>query len=227
MSEAYRAAGVDIDAGNEAVRRIKEHVRRTRRREVIGDIGGFGGLFRPEILRSARAGFRHGRGGDQAEDRLCPGPPRHHRHRLRRHVRQRHCGAGGGAPVFSRLSGHRKARFPNRRRRWSRGWPTGCVEAGCALIGGETAEMPDMYAPGEYDIAGFCVGVAERERLLTATSIRPGDVLLGLSSSGLHSNGFSLARKVLLSGGPDRLGKSSPRRVAPWGRSCFGRRGFM
>ena len=108
-----------------------------------------------------------------------------------------------------------------------KGVADGCVEAGCALIGGETAEMPDMYAPGEYDIAGFCVGVAERERLLTGASIRPGDVLLGLASSGLHSNGFSLARKVLLSGGLDRLGKDSPRRGVPWGKSCFGRHGFM
>jgi phosphoribosylformylglycinamidine cyclo-ligase len=90
------------------------------------------------------------------------------------------------------------------------GVAAGCVEAGCALIGGETAEMPEMYAPGEYDLAGFCVGIVERKRMLTGTTIRPGDVLLGLSSNGLHSNGFSLARKVLLNGGLDRLREPLP-----------------
>jgi phosphoribosylformylglycinamidine cyclo-ligase len=79
-----------------------------------------------------------------------------------------------------------------------KGVAEGCVQAGCALVGGETAEMPGMYAPGEYDVAGFCVGAAESDRLITGEAIRPGDVLVGLASSGLHSNGYSLARKVLL-----------------------------
>jgi phosphoribosylformylglycinamidine cyclo-ligase len=209
MSEAYRAAGVDIDAGNEAVRRMKAHVRRTLRPEVIGDIGGFGGLFAlksyddPVLVSSTD--------GVGTKLKIAFALDRHDTIGI-------DCVAmcvndivvQGAEPLFFLDYLATGKLDPRQAEAVVQGVADGCVEAGCALIGGETAEMPDMYAPGEYDIAGFCVGVAERKRLLTGASIRPGDVLLGLASSGLHSNGFSLARKVLLRGGLDRLGERLP-----------------
>ncbi|GAA5345113.1 phosphoribosylformylglycinamidine cyclo-ligase [Planifilum fimeticola] len=209
MSEAYRAAGVDIDAGNEAVRRMKAHVLRTHRQEVIGDIGGFGGLFALKshdqpVLVSATDGV-----GTKLKIAFA----------LNRHdtigidcvaMCVNDVVVQGAEPLFFLDYLATGKLVPEQAEAVVKGVADGCVEAGCALIGGETAEMPDMYAPGEYDIAGFCVGVAERARLLTGASIRPGDALLGLSSVGLHSNGFSLARKVLLRGGLDRLGERLP-----------------
>jgi phosphoribosylformylglycinamidine cyclo-ligase len=197
MSEAYKAAGVDIDAGNETVERIRKHVLRTLRPEVIGGIGGFGGLFAlgkysEPVLVSATDGVG-------TKLKIAFALDRHDTIGI-------DCVAmcvndvivQGAEPIFfldylatGKLSPHQAEQVV-------KGIADGCVEAGCALIGGETAEMPGMYAEGEYDVAGFCVGVVERERLLTGETIRPGDVLLGLKSSGLHSNGFSLARKVLL-----------------------------
>ncbi|WP_124726507.1 phosphoribosylformylglycinamidine cyclo-ligase [Staphylospora marina] len=197
MSDAYKAAGVDIDAGNETVERIRKHVRRTLRPEVMGGIGGFGGLFRlgarkDPVLVSSTDGVgtklkvaflldKHDTIGIDCVA-MCVNDV----------VVQ------GAEPLFfldylavGKLS-------PRQAEEIVKGVAEGCVQAGCALIGGETAEMPGMYAPGEYDVAGFCVGVAESDRLITGETIRPGDVLVGLASSGLHSNGYSLARKVLL-----------------------------
>jgi phosphoribosylformylglycinamidine cyclo-ligase len=198
MSEAYKAAGVDIDAGNETVERIKKHVQRTFRQEVMGGLGGFGGLFRlgggwrdPVLVAStdgvgtklkvAFALDRHDTIGIDCVA-MCVNDV----------VVQ------GAEPLFfldylatGKLS-------PEQAEAVVKGIADGCEQAGCALIGGETAEMPGMYPPGEYDVAGFCVGVAERERLIPAETICSGDLLIGLASSGLHSNGYSLARKVLL-----------------------------
>lgn len=209
MSEAYRAAGVDIEAGNEAVRRMKAHVRRTSRPEVIGDIGGFGGLFalrsydNPVLVSSTD--------GVGTKLKIAFALDRHDTIGI-------DCVAmcvndvvvQGAEPLFFLDYLATGKLVPQQAEAVVKGVADGCVEAGCALIGGETAEMPEMYAPGEYDIAGFCVGVVERRRLLTGETIRPGDVLLGFSSSGLHSNGFSLARKVLLRGGPERLEETLP-----------------
>lgn len=203
MSEAYKRAGVDIEAGNEAVARMRAHIARTRRPEVLGEIGGFGGLFalkeyRQPILVSATDGVgtklkvaflldRHDTIGIDCVA-MC----------VNDIVVQ------GAEPLFfldylatGKLS-------PAQAEEVVKGIAEGCVQAGCALIGGETAEMPGMYAKGEYDIAGFCVGVVEKNKLITGENIQAGDVLLGLASSGLHSNGYSLARKVLLDGQNDR-----------------------
>lgn len=197
MSEAYKAAGVDIDAGNETVERIRSHVKRTFRPEVLGDIGGFGGLFalkpyKNPVLVSATDGV-----GTKLKVAFA----------LDRHdtigidcvaMCVNDIVVQGAEPLFfldylatGKLS-------PAQAESVVKGIADGCEQAGCALIGGETAEMPGMYAPGEYDVAGFCVGVVERDQILSGADIVPGDVLVGLASNGLHSNGFSLARKVLL-----------------------------
>jgi len=197
----YRDAGVDIDAGNALVDRIKPLVRRSFRPEVMGGLGGFGALFdlsnryREPVLVSGTDGV--GTKLKLAQDW------------------NRHDSIGidlvgmcvndvlvqGAEPLFfldyfatGRLEVDTAARVVG-------GIVEGCVRAGCALIGGETAEMPDMYPPGEYDLAGFCVGGVEKSRLLDGSAVRAGDVLIGVESSGPHSNGYSLIRRVLARSG--------------------------
>lgn len=196
MSEAYKQAGVNIDAGAETVERIRAHVKRTYRPEVLGDIGGFGGLFalgkyRNPVLVSATDGvgtklklaFATGLHDTIGVDcvAMC----------VNDLVVQ------GAEPLFFLDYLATGKLLPEQAEAVVKGIADGCVEAGCALVGGETAEMPGMYASGEYDIAGFCVGVVERDRLITGETIQTGDVLIGLASTGLHSNGFSLARHIL------------------------------
>jgi phosphoribosylformylglycinamidine cyclo-ligase len=197
-SLTYKDAGVDIDAGNALVERIKPLVAATRRPEVLTGLGGFGGLF-------ALAGDRYDEpvlvsGTDGVGTKLV----------LARRL-DAHATIGidlvamcvndvlvtGAEPLFfldyfacGKLDVDTAATVVA-------GIAEGCRQAGAALIGGETAEMPDMYAPGEYDLAGFCVGVVERARLIDGSRVRAGDALVALGSSGPHSNGYSLIRKVL------------------------------
>ena len=194
----YRQSGVDIDAGNETVRRIRSLARATFTPGVLSDIGSFGGLFRldrdryrdPVLVSSAdgvgtklKVAFMTGRHDTVGADLV------------------NHCVndilVHGAEPLFfldylatGRLS-------PAVAEAVVAGVARGCRENGCALIGGETAEMPGFYADGEYDIAGFIVGIVERERIVDGRSIVPGDVLIGLPSAGLHTNGYSLARRIL------------------------------
>jgi len=194
----YKAAGVDIDAGNAAVRRIWELARTTFTPGVLSDIGGFGGLFRPDlsgltepVLVSSADGVgtklkvavRAGRHGTIGVDLV------------------NHCVndilVQGATPLFfldylatGRLS-------PGVTAEVVAGLATGCAGNGCALLGGETAEMPGFYADGEYDLAGFIVGLVDRSRLVDGSRIRLGDRLIGLPSSGLHTNGYSLARHII------------------------------
>ncbi|MFD1434467.1 phosphoribosylformylglycinamidine cyclo-ligase [Kroppenstedtia eburnea] len=216
MSEAYRQAGVDIDAGNEAVERIKGHVDRTRRPEVIGGLGGFGGLFRlsgyrKPVLVAATDGVG-------TKLKLAFAMDRHDTIGM-------DCVAmcvndlvvQGAEPLFFLDYLATGKLLPDQAEAVVKGIADGCEQAGCALIGGETAEMPGMYPAGEYDVAGFAVGAVEQDHLLTGENIRPGDLVLGLASDGLHSNGFSLARKILLPDGPQRLGEQ-----VPWGGSTWG-----
>ena len=196
-STDYRQAGVDIDAGNEIVRRIKSIARATFTPGVLSEIGSFGGLFRldtgryrePVLVSSAdgvgtklKVAFATGRHDTVGADLV------------------NHCVndilVQGAEPLFfldylgtGRLS-------PVIAEQIVAGMARGCRENGCALIGGETAEMPGFYADGEYDIAGFIVGVVERSQIVDGRSIEPGDVLIGLPASGLHTNGYSLARRV-------------------------------
>ncbi|HCJ11200.1 MAG TPA: phosphoribosylformylglycinamidine cyclo-ligase [Clostridiales bacterium] len=202
----YKDAGVDIGAGEEAVERIRGHVSSTVRPGVLGGIGGFGGLF-----HLARAGYR-----DPVLVSACDGVGTKLKVAIAAGV---HDTVGqdlvamcandvlvqGAEPLFFLDYIALGRLVPSLVEEIVSGIAAGCREAGCALIGGETAEMPDMYPEGSYDLAGFCVGALERGRELGPDRVRAGDVLLGLPSSGLHSNGFSLVRKVLLGAAGWRL----------------------
>ncbi|WP_368561903.1 phosphoribosylformylglycinamidine cyclo-ligase [Pseudoxanthomonas sp. UTMC 1351] len=198
----YREAGVDIDAGNELVERIKPLVKRSFRPEVMGGLGGFGALFdlsgkyREPVLVS-------GTDGVGTKLKLAQ--------QLNRHdtigidlvgMCVNDVLVQGAEPLFfldyfatGKLDVDTAAAVVG-------GIAKGCKLSGCALIGGETAEMPDMYPPGEYDLAGFTVGAVEKSRLLDGAKVRAGDLLIGLASSGAHSNGYSLIRRIY-----DRAGR--------------------
>jgi phosphoribosylformylglycinamidine cyclo-ligase len=194
----YRDAGVDIDAGDALVERIKGHVARTMRPEVMTGLGGFAGLcalptgYREPLLVSCTDGvgtklklaFLTGRHDTVGIDLVA--------------MNVNDLVVCGGEPLFFLdyfASGKLDVAVTER---VIAGIADGCREAGCALVGGETAELPGFYAPGEYDLAGFCVGVVEKSRRVDGMGIRAGDRLLGLASSGFHSNGYSLVRRVLL-----------------------------
>lgn len=193
----YREAGVDIDAGNKAVDLMKKHVRSTYRPEVLGDIGGFGGLFALDTKKYKQPVLVSGTDG--VGTKLCVA-----------FMADKHDTIGqdavamcvndilvqGAEPLFfldylavGKLEPEKVAAIVS-------GIAGACLESGCSLIGGETAEMASFYKNGEYDIGGFAVGVAERSKLITGEKIQPGDALIGLPSSGLHSNGYSLVRKI-------------------------------
>ena len=192
----YKDSGVDIDAGNESVKLIKDSVRATYRPEVLGDLGGFGGLFalkkyNEPVLVSGTDGVgtklkiafllnKHDTIGQDAVA-MCVNDIL----------------VQGAEPLFFLDYLAVGKLEPGKVAEIVKGVANACKESGCALIGGETAEMAGFYQDGEYDIAGFSVGVVEKSKLITAERVREGDVLIGLPSSGLHSNGFSLVRKIV------------------------------
>ncbi|GGK33972.1 phosphoribosylformylglycinamidine cyclo-ligase [Caldalkalibacillus thermarum] len=198
MSKAYREAGVDLQAGYEAVERIKRHVERTRRPGVLGSLGGFGGLFELPWERYQQPVLVSGTDGVGTKLKLA--------FELERHdtvgidlvaMCVNDIVVQGAEPLFF-LDYLASGRLdPSQVAAVVKGIADGCLQAGCALIGGETAEMPGFYPPGEYDLAGFSVGIVEKEQLITGQRITPGDMLIGLPSSGVHSNGFSLVRKMM------------------------------
>lgn len=204
MSEAYRQAGVNIEAGNEAVERIKKHVARTMRPEVIGGLGGFGGLFGFPADKYADPVLVAGTDGVGTKLKLAFAMDKHDTIGI-------DCVAmcvndivvQGAEPLFFLDYLATGTLIPEQVEAIVSGVAEGCREAGCALIGGETAEMPDMYNKGEYDIAGFAVGVVDRGKLIDGSAIAPGDAVIGLASNGVHSNGFSLVRKLLRDHGID------------------------
>jgi phosphoribosylformylglycinamidine cyclo-ligase len=192
----YGAAGVDIDAGDELVERIKPHVRRTMRPEVLTGLGGFAGLcalpksYRDPVLVACTDGvgtklklaFMTGRHDTVGVDLVA--------------MNVNDMVVSGAEPLFF-LDYFAAGKLDvGVAETVIAGIAEGCRQAGCALIGGETAELPGFYQPGEYDLAGFCVGVVEKFKIVDGSTVRPGDVVLGLAASGLHSNGYSLARKV-------------------------------
>ncbi len=196
--ETYRSAGVDIDAGDRVVELIKPLVKSTFRPEVLADLGGFAGLFRLDTTRYREPVLVSGTDGVGTKLKIA-------------NLLHRHDTIGidlvamcvndvivcGAEPLFFLDYFATGKLDPLQARDVVKGIADGCRDAGCALIGGETAEMPSMYADGEYDLAGFAVGVVERARLIDGRTISPGDAIIGLASSGLHSNGFSLVRKLL------------------------------
>jgi phosphoribosylformylglycinamidine cyclo-ligase len=194
---SYRDAGVDIDAGDALVEKIKPFAKRTMRPEVLGGLGGFGALC--EIPKK----YRHpvlvsGTDGVGTKLKLAFQLDRHDTVGIDLVAMSVNDVLVQGAEPLFFLDYFASAKLDVRvAAQVIQGIAKGCEQAGCALIGGETAEMPGMYAPGEYDLAGFCVGVVEKERIIDGRTIRAGDALLGLASSGPHSNGFSLIRKII------------------------------
>jgi len=213
----YRDAGVDMDEGDRLVSRIRRMVRTTHRKEVLGEIGSFAGFFRfparkyrdpvlvsgtdgvgTKVKVAAMAGKLDTVGIDLVA--MCVNDILVH----------------GAEPLFfldyyatGKLSAREGALVVS-------GVAEGCRQAGCALLGGETAEMPSVYARGEFDLAGFAVGAVDRRNIIDGKGIRPGDALVGLASSGLHSNGYSLARKAVF----EILGKRVHQRVPEWGATA-------
>ena len=200
----YREAGVDIDAGEELVERIKPHVRRSMRREVLGGIGGFGALFEVPIDRYRKPVLVSGTDGVGTKLRLAIDTRRHDTVGIDLVAMcVNDVVVQGAEPLFFLdyfASGKLDVGVGER---LIAGIVEGCVQAGCALVGGETAEMPGMYHGEDYDLAGFCVGVVEKDAIIDGSATRAGDLVLGLPSSGPHSNGFSLIRKILQVSGAD------------------------
>jgi phosphoribosylformylglycinamidine cyclo-ligase len=198
----YKDAGVDIDTANEFVERIRASIKTTARKEVVSGIGGFGGLFRLNSVDLKNPVLVSSTDGVGTKLRIAQ-------------LLDKHDTIGidlvamsvndvivqGAEPLFfldylatGKIELEKSVTIIE-------GITEGCRQAGCTLLGGETAEMPGFYKPGEYDLAGFCVGVVESDKLITGSTISVNDVIIGIASSGLHSNGYSLARKVLLEKG--------------------------
>ncbi|UQW98127.1 phosphoribosylformylglycinamidine cyclo-ligase [Rummeliibacillus sp. G93] len=198
MANAYKQAGVDIEAGYESVERMKKHVARTMRPEVMSGLGGFGGLFDLSTLGLKEPVLVSGTDGVGTKLLLAMKMGRHNTIGI-------DCVAmcvndiavQGAQPLYFLDYIALGKAVPERIEDIVKGIAEGCEQAGCALIGGETAEMPGMYDADEYDVAGFAVGACEKSQLITGASIQPGDVIIGLASNGIHSNGFSLVRKVV------------------------------
>ncbi|MEB3306826.1 MAG: phosphoribosylformylglycinamidine cyclo-ligase [Cyanobacteriota bacterium] len=195
----YRSSGVDVAAGRAFVDRIRASVESTRRQEVMGTLGGFGGLFRlPEGMRDPV--LVAGTDGVGTKLELALSYDRHHSVGIDLVAMCVNDVITSGAdPLFfldyiatGRLS-------PDSLARVVEGIADGCRQSGCALLGGETAEMPGFYAPGHYDLAGFCVAAVEASRLIDGSSVRPGDRVLAVASNGAHSNGYSLIRRIVQS----------------------------
>ena len=196
-SASYAAAGVNIEAGYEGVRLMKKHVARTMIPGVVSDIGGFGGLFTPNIEGMKEPTLVMGTDGVGTKQRLAQLMDKHDTVGI-------DCVAMcvndviccGARPQFFLdyiACGKNK---PERIAQIVEGISEGCIQGNCALVGGETAEMPGFYPIDEYDLAGFCVGIVDKDKIIDSTKMSEGDVLIGLPSSGIHSNGFSLVRSI-------------------------------
>jgi phosphoribosylformylglycinamidine cyclo-ligase len=200
----YREAGVDIDAGEELVERIKPHVKRSMRREVLGGIGGFGALVEVPLDRYRKPVLVSGTDGVGTKLRLAIDTARHDTVGIDLVAMCVNDVVVQGAEPLFFLDYFATGKLDvGVGERLIAGIVNGCVQAGCALVGGETAEMPGMYHGEDYDLAGFCVGIVEKDAIIDGSVTRAGDVVLGLPSSGPHSNGFSLIRKILQVAGAD------------------------
>lgn len=198
MAESYEKAGVNLEAGYEVVRRIKKHVASTSRPGVMGNIGAFGGMFDLASLGVKEPVLVSGTDGVGTKLKLAFAMDKHDTIGVDAVAMCVNDVLAQGAEPLLFLDyvavGHNE---PRKIEAIVSGVAEGCRQAGCALVGGETAEMPGMYGDGEYDIAGFTVGVVERSKLIDGSKVKTGDVLVGIASSGVHSNGFSLVRKIV------------------------------
>ncbi|MBL0389238.1 phosphoribosylformylglycinamidine cyclo-ligase [Tumebacillus sp. ITR2] len=222
MSELYKAAGVDIDAGNEAVRRMKSHVARTMRPEVATMLGGFGGGFQLDVSKYKNPMLVSGTDGVGTKLKVA-------------FAMNRHDTIGidavamcvndiivmGAEPLFFLDYFATGKVEPGVIEDVVKGIADGCELSGCALIGGETAEMPGMYQAGEYDIAGFTVGVVDKDKMIDPSNVKVGDSLIGLASSGIHSNGYSLVRKLFFEDGGYGLDHVFPEIGRPLGEELL------
>jgi phosphoribosylformylglycinamidine cyclo-ligase len=199
VSDAYKKAGVDIAAGNEAVERMKKHVKRTFRPEVMTDLGGFGGLFGLNKDKYEEPVLVSGTDGVGTKLKIAFAMDKHDTIGIDAVAMcVNDIIVQGAEPLFFLDYLACDKVIPEKIEAIVKGIADGCEQSGCSLIGGETAEMPGVYSDGEYDIAGFTVGIVDKKKIIDGSSISPGDVVLGLASSGVHSNGFSLVRKLLL-----------------------------
>src|ERR1017187_7201370 len=200
----YRDAGVDIDAGEALVERIKPGVKRSMRREVLGGIGGFGALVEVPLDRYKQPVLVSGTDGVGTKLRLAIDTQRHDTVGIDLVAMCVNDVVVQGAEPLYFLDYFATGKLDvDVGARVIAGIVDGCVQAGCALVGGETAEMPGMYHGKDYDLAGFCVGIVEKDAIIDGSRTAAGDVVLGLPSSGPHSNGFSLIRKILQRSGAD------------------------
>jgi phosphoribosylformylglycinamidine cyclo-ligase len=206
LSQAYRAAGVDIHAGSSLVARIRNLAAATHTHGVLSDIGGFGGLYRPDISGMEMPVLVASADGVGTKLKLAA--------RFNRHdtvgidlvaMSANDVLVQGARPLFFLDYFATGSLDVDQAEQVIAGVAEGCRRAGCALLGGETAEMPGMYARGEYDLAGFCVGLVDNDKIIDGSGISVGDVVIGLASSGLHSNGYTLVRKIFedSGAGPD------------------------
>jgi len=197
LAKAYKEAGVNIEAGYEAVSRMKKHVQRTARAGVIGGLGGFGGMFDLSSLQLKEPVLVSGTDGVGTKLMIAFWMDKHDTIGIDAVAMcVNDIVVQGAEPLFFLDYIACGKAEPEKIEAIVKGISDGCEQAGCALIGGETAEMPGLYSQNEYDLAGFTVGACEKSQLITGETIQAGDVLIGLASSGIHSNGYSLVRKV-------------------------------
>ena len=197
FSQSYKDAGVDVTAGYKAVELMKSHIKRTMNSGVLTGIGGFGGLFEPNIKDMKRPVLVSGTDGVGTKLKLAFLLDKHDTigiDAVAMCVNDVIC--CGAAPLFFLDYIAVGKNIPEKVATIVSGIADGCVQSNCALVGGETAEMPGFYPIDEYDVAGFCVGMVDYDKIIDASKLSDGDVLVGLKSSGVHSNGFSLVRKV-------------------------------
>ena len=197
FSESYKEAGVDVTAGYKSVELMKSYVQNTYTEGVIGDLGGFGGLFAPNITNMKKPILVSGTDGVGTKLKLAFLMNKHDtigQDCVAMCVNDIVC--SGAKPLFFLDYMSLWKNIPEMVASIVKGVADGCKLAGCALVGGETAEMPGLYSENEYDLAGFSVGIVDQEKMINSESIEVGDVVIGLASSGVHSNGFSLVRKI-------------------------------
>ncbi|WP_427042330.1 phosphoribosylformylglycinamidine cyclo-ligase [Fusobacterium sp. SB021] len=199
MSKKYMESGVNLEAGYESVRRIKSHVERTKVKGMIDSLGAFGGMFDLSSLGYKEPVLISGTDGVGTKLMLAFEMDKHDT--IGQDVVAMCVNdvlVQGAMPIFFLDYVAVGKNFPEQIEQIVKGVADGCVLSECGLIGGETAEMPDMYEVGDYDLAGFCVGVVEKSKLITGANVKKGNKIIGLTSSGVHSNGFSLVRKIVM-----------------------------